>query len=159
MNRIAIGAALGGLAVYLYDPESGEDRRRRLFSVWREKRENALQAGRAAGEAVESARPLAGGVARMLGRRGWMKNLERGRPTASLRKLIGAAAIGGALVYLLDPAKGSERRQRLLSAWQEKVPSALEMARQGARQMAEAVKPHLDQLHKIWVKPRRRRVA
>ena len=146
MNRIAMGAALGGLAVYLYDPEFGEQRRGRLSSLWREKRDGALQAGRAAGDAVESARPLAQGVTRVLGRRDWMGSLGRGRPTASLVKLIGAAAIGGALVYFLDPAKGFERRERLLLAGRAKGLSALEIARQGVRQTANAVKPRADQV-------------
>src|ERR1700674_5441936 len=115
MTRIAMGAALGGLAVYLYDPEFGEQRRGRLLSLWREKREGALQAGRAAGDAVESARPLAQGVTRVLGRQDWLGSLGRGRPTGSLPKLIGAAAIGGSLVYFLDPTKSFERRERLLS--------------------------------------------
>jgi hypothetical protein len=146
MNRIAMGAALGGLAVYLYDPEFGEQRRGRLSSLWREKREGAMQAGRAAGDVVESARPLAQGVTRVLGRRDWMGSLGRGRPAASLPKLIGAAAIGGALVYFLDPAKGSQRRERLLSAGRAKGLSALEIARQGVRQAADAVKPRADRV-------------
>jgi len=34
MKRIALGAALGGLAVYFYDPELGESRRGRMSSLW-----------------------------------------------------------------------------------------------------------------------------
>jgi gas vesicle protein len=49
-------------------------------------------------------------------------------------KLIGAAAIGGTLVYFLDPVHGSERRQWLLSK--------LEAGRQAARQTVNALKPH-----------------
>ena len=33
MKRLAMGAALGGLAVYLFDPELGEERRERLSSL------------------------------------------------------------------------------------------------------------------------------
>jgi hypothetical protein len=145
-----MGAALGGLAVYLYDPEFGEQRRGRLSSRWREKREGALQAGRAAGDAVESARPLAQGVAqgvtRVFGRQDWSGSLGRGRPTSSLPKLIGAAAIGGSLAYFLDPAKGFERRERLLSAGRAKGLSALEIARLGVRQTANAVKARADRV-------------
>jgi gas vesicle protein len=36
MNRLTMGAALGGLAVYLFDPKLGEERRERVFSLWRE---------------------------------------------------------------------------------------------------------------------------
>jgi hypothetical protein len=35
MKRLAMGAALGGFAVYLLDPELGEGRRERLLSHWR----------------------------------------------------------------------------------------------------------------------------
>jgi hypothetical protein len=46
MNRFAIGAAFGGLAVYLCDPDLGGERRGRLSSFWRENQAGALQAGR-----------------------------------------------------------------------------------------------------------------
>jgi len=130
MKRFAVGAALGGLAVYLYDPELGEKRRGRLSSFWQENRNSALQAGRAASETIESARPMARRMTRAMGRRDWAQALDRGRPTASLPKLIGAAVVGGAVVYFMDPLKGSERRL-----------SALEAGRRVARLMADAMKP------------------
>src|SRR5665213_84015 len=114
MKRLTMGAVLGGLAVYLFDPELGEERRERLSSIWRENRGSVVQAGRVASQAAESARPLA----------------RRMTKAVSLPKLIGAAVIGGTLVYFLDPVKGSARRQRLLSAWQEKRHSTLEAVRQ-----------------------------
>ncbi len=141
MNRLTMGAALGGLAVYLFDPELGEDRRERLRSLWRENRGSAVQAGRAASQAAESARPLARRMTKAVGRGDWAKAFDRGRPAVSLPKLIGAAAIGGALVYYLDPVRGSERRQWLLSAWQKMRHSTLEAGRQAAPQAAKAVKP------------------
>src|SRR5487761_155904 len=131
MNRLAMGAALGGLAVYLYDPELGEERRERLFSLWQENRGSAVQASRAVSQAAESARPLARRVTQAVGRGDWAEAFDRRRPAASLPKLIGAAAVGGALVYFLDPVKGSERRH-----------STLEASRRAARQMAKAVRPH-----------------
>ena len=112
MNRLAMGAALGGLAVYLYDPELGEERRERLFSLWQENRGSAVQAGRAVSQAAESARPLARRMTKAVGRREWAEAFDRGRPPIGLTKLIGAAVIGGTLVYLLDPVEGAERRQR-----------------------------------------------
>jgi hypothetical protein len=134
MKRLAMGAALGGLAVYLFDPDLGEERRERLLSHWREYRGSAMEAGRAASQAAESARPLARRVTKAVGRGDWAEAFNRGRPAVGLRKLIGAAAIGGVLVYFLDPVHGSERRQWLLSY--------LEAAgRQAARQTAKAVKP------------------
>jgi gas vesicle protein len=134
MKRLTMGAALGGLAVYLFDPELGEERRERLFSLWRENRGSAVQAGRAASQAAESSRPLIRRMSKAIGRGDWAEAFDRRRSAVSLPKLIGAAAIGGTLVYFLDPVKGSERRQRLLSA--------LEAGRQAARQTAKAVKPN-----------------
>jgi gas vesicle protein len=133
MKRLAMGVALGGLAVYLFDPELGEERRERLFSLGRENLGSAVQAGRAASQAVESARPLARRMTKAVGRGDWAQAFDRGRPSVSLPKLIGAAAIGGTLVYFLDPVRGSERRQWLLSR--------LEAGRQAARQTVNAVKP------------------
>jgi hypothetical protein len=69
-------------------------------------------------------------MTRAMGRRDWAQALDRGRPTASLPKLIGAAVVGGAVVYFMDPLKGSERRL-----------SALEAGRRVARLMADAMKP------------------
>jgi gas vesicle protein len=133
MKRLTMGAALGGLAVYLFDPELGEERRERLLSLWRENRDSAVQAGRAASQAAESARPVVRRMTTALGRGDWAEAFNRGRPAVSLPKLIGAAAIGGILVYFLDPVHGSERRQWLLSR--------LEVGRQAARQTVDAVKP------------------
>jgi hypothetical protein len=130
MKRIALGAALGGLAVYLYDPELGERRRGRLSSLWQENRDGALQAGRTASEAIDSARPLARRITKAVGRGSWPLVIERGRPAASLPRLIGAAALGGAVVYFMDPVKGSARRM-----------SALDAGRRVARQIASITEP------------------
>ena len=42
MKRIALGMALGGLAVYLYDPELGENRRGRRLDVAADDRGHGL---------------------------------------------------------------------------------------------------------------------
>lgn len=141
MKRLATGAALGGLAVYLYDPALGEQRRERLFSLWRENRHTAVQAGRTASQVAESARPLARRMTNAVRRGDWTEALDHSRPAARLPWIIGAVAVGGALVYFLAPVKGAERRQRFLSAWQVKGRSALDAGRSAARQTAEAVKP------------------
>ena len=139
MKRLAMGAALGGFALYLFDPELGEERRERLLSHLREYRGSAVQAGRAAFQAAESARPLARHMTKAVGRGDWAEAFNRGRRVVSLPKLIGAGAVGGVLVYFLDPVHGSERRQWLLSH--------LEAAgRQAAQQMAKAVKPQADRV-------------
>lgn len=130
MNRLAIGAALGGLAVYLYDPEHGENRRERLSSLWQENRAGVLRAGHAAADTIESGRPLARRITKAVDRRDWAVALDRGRSGAGLSRIVGAAALGGALVYFMDPAKGSARRI-----------SALDAGRQAARQVADMVKP------------------
>jgi hypothetical protein len=135
MKRIALGAALGGLAVYLYDPELGEDRRGRLSSLWRENRNTVLKAGRTASETIDSARPLARRITKAVGRGSWPVVIERGRRATTLPGLIGAAAIGGALVYFLDPVKGSARRV-----------SALDAGRQAARRIAGIVEPLSDRV-------------
>jgi hypothetical protein len=130
MKRIALGAALGGLAVYLYDPELGARRRGRLSSLWQENRNGALQAGHAASEAIVSARPLARSITNAVGRGRWPLVIERGRRATSLPRLIGAAALGGTVVYFIDPVKGSARRM-----------SALDAGRRVARQIASITKP------------------
>jgi hypothetical protein len=139
MKRIALGAALGGLAVYLYDPELGERRRGRLSSLWRESRNSALQAGRTASETIDSARPLARRITKAVGRGNWPVVIERGRRSSSLPTLIVAAAVGGAVVYFMDPVKGSARRV-----------SALDTGRRAVRRIGivtEPVRSHVgDQL-------------
>jgi hypothetical protein len=120
MNRLALGAALGGLAAYLYDPESGAQRRDRLSAMWQENRDNAMQAGRAASDTIDSARPFARRVSRAVANTDWASALER-RPTASVPKLMGAAAVGGVLVYFMDPTKGSQRRMSAMDAGRRAV--------------------------------------
>ena len=114
MDRITIGAALGGAAVYFLDPQRGEDRRRRVQSFWRENRDTAFEVEGGVSEAAESVRPLVRRVKRGFGRGDWT---ERGRPNwvPGVTATIIAAALGSALMYFLDPENGPGRRQRLLS--------------------------------------------
>ena len=121
---------LGGLAVYLYDPELGENRRGRLSSLWRENRNSALQAGRTASDTIDSARPLARRITKAIERGSWPVAIERGRRATTLPGLVGAAAIGGAVVYFMDPVKGSARRM-----------SALDAGRRAARHIASITEP------------------
>jgi hypothetical protein len=121
MNRLAIGAALGGLAVYLYDPELGENRRGRLSSLWQENRNAALKAGRTASQTIDSARPMTRRMAKAIGRGDWAKALDRRRTPATLPRLVGAAAFGGAVVYFMDPLKGPARRLSALGAGRRAV--------------------------------------
>ncbi len=114
MERIAIGAALGGAAVYFLDPQRGEDRRRRVRSFWRENRDTAFELGGGVSHAAESMRPLVRRVKRGFRRGDWTGG---GGPNwvAGVTGIIIAAALGGALVYFLDPENGQGRRQRVLS--------------------------------------------
>ena len=114
MHRIPIGAALGGAAVYFLDPQRGEDRRRRVQSFWRENRDTAFEVGGGLSQAAESVRPMVRRVKRGFGRGGWT---EGGGPNwvPGVTGIIIAAALGGALMYFLDPENGPRRRQRVLS--------------------------------------------
>lgn len=114
MDRITIGAALGGAAVYFLDPQRGEDRRRRVQSFWRENRDTAFEVGGGVSQAAESVRPLVRRVKRGFGRGDWT---EGGGPNwvPGVTAIIIAAALGSALMYFLDPENGPGRRQRLLS--------------------------------------------
>src|SRR5450759_3088723 len=114
MDRITIGAALGGAAVYFLDPQRAEDRRRRVQSFWRENRDTAFEVGSGVSEAAESVRPLGRRVKRGFGRGDWT---EGGRPNwvPAVTAIIIAAALGSALIYFLDPENGPGRRQRVLS--------------------------------------------
>jgi hypothetical protein len=114
MDRITIGAALGGAAVYFLDPQRGEDRRRRVQSFWRENRRTAFEVGGGVSQAAESVRPLVRRVKRGFGRGEWT---ERSGPNwvPRVTAIIIAAALGGALMYFLDPENGPRRRQRVLS--------------------------------------------
>ncbi len=115
MDRITIGAALGGAAVYFLDPQRGEDRRRRVQSFWRENRDTAFEVGGGVSQAAESVRPLVRRVKRGFGRGDWT---EGGGPNwvPGVTGIIIAAALGSALMYFLDPENGPRRRQRVLSA-------------------------------------------
>jgi len=114
MSRFTIGAALGGAAVYFFDPMQGEDRRRRVQSLWRENRDTALQVGGGVTQAAESMRPLVGRVKRRLEQGDWAEDAGRSWMPAVTGVVI-ATALGGALVYFLDPQNGLVRRKRILA--------------------------------------------
>jgi hypothetical protein len=111
MKRLAMGAALGAVAAYLGDPKLGAQRRERLVSLWHDNRDTAVQAGQKASQAFDSARPVARRVTQAIGSRDLAKLLERRRSSGTVPKLIGAAAVGGALMYFFDPVRGPERRR------------------------------------------------
>ena len=129
MKRLAVGVALGGLAAYFYDPKQGADRRDRIYSLWQENRDTAVQAGQTASRALESARPVARRVTQAVARGDWAQMFERRRPSSSVPKLIGAAAVGGALMYFLDPVRGSERRRSAVQAGRRAFGKIAEVAK------------------------------
>ena len=129
MKRLAVGVALGGLAAYFYDPKQGADRRDRIYSLWQENRDTAVQAGQTASRALESARPVARRVTQAVGRGDWAQMFERRRPSSSVPKLIGAAAVGGALMYFLDPVRGPERRRSMIATSRRAVDKIVNAAK------------------------------
>jgi hypothetical protein len=129
MKRLAVGAALGGFAAYLFDPKLGAERRDWLSSLWRDNRDTAIQAGQTASRALESARPVARRMTKAVGRGDWAQVFERRRPSVSVPKLIGAAAVGGALMYFLDPVRGPERRRSLIATGRRAVAKMIDVAR------------------------------
>ena len=129
MKRLAIGAALGGFAAYLFDPKLGAERRERLISMWQDNRDTAVQAGQTASRALESARPVARRVTKAVGRGDWAQVFEPRRRSASVPKLIGAAAVGGALIYFLDPVRGSERRRSMIVTGRRAVDKIVKAAK------------------------------
>jgi hypothetical protein len=129
MKRLAVGAALGGFAAYLFDPKLGAERRERLISVWQDNRDTALQAGQTASRAFESARPVAERVTKAVSAGDWAKLFEQRRRSATLPKLLGAAAVGGALVYFLDPVRGPERRRSMIATGRRAVAKMVDVAK------------------------------
>lgn len=113
MSRFTIGAALGGAAVFFFDPTQGEDRRRRVQALWRENRDTAHQVGTGVSQAADSMRPLVRHVKRGLEHRDWAEDAPASWVPA-LTGILVAGAFGGALVYVLDPQNGPGRRQRIL---------------------------------------------
>jgi gas vesicle protein len=124
-----MSAALGGLTAFLFDPKLGADRRERLKSLWQDNRDAAVQARQTATRAFESARPVAQRVTKAVGRGDWAQMIAPRRRSATLPKLLGAAAIGGALMYFLDPVRGSERRRNMMVTGRRAVDKVVEVAK------------------------------
>ena len=129
MKRLAVGAALGSLAAYLFDPNLGAERRERVYSLWQDKKDTAVQAGQTASRAFESARPVAARVTKAVGAGDWAKAFEPRRRSSSLPKLVGAAAVGGALMYFLDPVRGPERRRSSVMAGRRAIAKIVSAAK------------------------------
>lgn len=139
MNRMTIGAALGGAAMYFFDPQQGEDRRGRIQSLWRANRDTALEVGGGVSQAAESMRPLVRRMKRGLERADWAEgNGSNWVPV--LTGVVVAAAFGGALVYFLDPENGLVRRQRVVSFYGEQQ-GALKGRVRSVQKAAKTVRP------------------
>jgi hypothetical protein len=139
LKLLALGAALGGLAAYLYDPELGEIRRGRLSSLWDENRNAVLRAGRDASETVESARPVARRLTKAIGSAKWPSRIARGRSAVSWPTLMGAAVVGGALVYFMDPVNGPARRLQVLGTSRKAVDRVANMVRPAGAHIGDQV--------------------
>jgi hypothetical protein len=136
-----MGAALGAVAAYLGDPKLGAERRERLVSLWNDNRDTAVQAGQTAKGAFESARPVAKRVTQAIGSRDLAKLLERRRSSGTLPRLIGAAAVGGALVYFLDPLRGAERRSMMLAKGRQLASKAVDTAKAARSRIGTSSEP------------------
>lgn len=112
MSRFTFGAVVGGAVVYFFDPSQGEERRRRLQSLWRDNRDTAQQVGTGVTQAAESVRPLLRRVRRGLEQKDWAEDSGASWMPA-VAGVFAATALGGAAVYLFDPQSGPVRRQRL----------------------------------------------
>lgn len=112
MSRFKIGVALGSAAVYFFDPQLGEDRRRRVHSLWRENRGTAREVGGGVSRAAESMRPLVRRMKRRVEQGDWSDDAGANWVPA-VTGIAFAAAVGGALVYFLDAEDGLVRRQRV----------------------------------------------
>jgi hypothetical protein len=75
-------------------------------------------------------------VTKAVGRGDWAQVLERRRRSFGLPKLIGAAAIGGALMYFLDPVRGAERRSSTLGVGRRVVNKVVETAQTARRRVS-----------------------
>lgn len=114
MSRFKIGVVLGSAAVYFFDPQQGEDRRRRVQSLWRENRDTAREVGGGVSKAAESMRPLARRMRRGLQQRHWAEDAGASWAPA-VTGIAFATAFSAALVYFLDQKSGLVRRQRVLT--------------------------------------------
>jgi hypothetical protein len=112
MSRFKIGVALGSAAVYFFDPQQGEDRRRRVQSLWRENRGTALEVGDGVSRAAESMRPLVRRMKRRVEQGDWSEGAGA-KWVPAVMGIAVATAVGGALVYFLDAQEGLVRRQRV----------------------------------------------
>lgn len=139
MSRFTIGAALGGAAVYFFDPLQGVDRRRRVQSLWSENRDTALQVGGGVSQAAESMRPLVRRMKRGLEQGDWAEVAGRGWVPA-VTGIFVATAVGGALVYFLDPQNGLVRRKRILTFLGEEQ-GALKEGIRSVQKAAGTVRP------------------
>jgi len=141
MSRFTIGAALGGAAVYFFDPLQGEDRRRRVQSLWRENRDTAHQVGAGVSQAAESMRPLVRRMKRGLEQKDWADD-ARSSWVPTLTGVFAAGVFGGALVYVLDPRNGPDRRKRILMLLGD-TQSAIKQRIRNVQNAADTVRPRV----------------
>jgi len=141
MSRFTVGLALGGAAVYFFDPLQGEDRRGRVLSLWRENRDTAHQVGAGVSQAADSMRPLVRHVKRGLEQRDWADDAAASWVPA-LTGIVVAGAAGAALVYVLDPQNGGRRRQRIRMFVGDRQ-SALKQRMRNVQGAAETVGPRV----------------
>jgi hypothetical protein len=68
-------------------------------------------------------------VTKAVGLGDWAQVFEPRRRSSSIPKLIGAAAVGGALMYFLDPVRGPERRRSMIATSRRAVDKIVNAAK------------------------------
>jgi gas vesicle protein len=154
MRPAFIAAVLGGLAMFLLDPDAGRRRRRDLVRVLGEAQQPLQQAGKSSRRAARDARKASRQAAKTVGE--WRRDASgraAGPPaTAWILVLAGiatAAAAGVAAAYAFDPQRGARRRRRLGQAAQH----ARDQVRQQGAGAAELAKERVSEIREEIPKP------
>lgn len=141
MVRALIAAVLGGVAVFLFDPDLGTRRRKGLAKLAGQGRESLEQAGKRSRRAATEAKKASRRGAKTIGQLKRDVSGEPSGPSAGTWVLLGggilaAGAIGAGIAYAMDPDRGAARREQLR---QKALDTRNQLQQQGA-QAADAAK-------------------
>jgi gas vesicle protein len=151
MRPAVIAAVLGGLAMFLLDPDAGRRRRRDLARVLGEAREPLQQAGKSSRRAARDAQKASRQAAKTVGQ--WRQDAS-GRsagPSATawvlvLAGIAAAAATGVAIAYAFDRERGAQRRGRLRQAAQDMQDQVRQQSAEAAALAKERVSEIRDEI-------------
>lgn len=117
-NTLAMlgGAALGAIAMFLLDPDSGANRRQHLAetagNAAHRAGKNARSIGSAVSERLYHARKQARSAAAMPVN--WFRHEKASHPGRIAAAGVGTMLLGAGLIYFMDPTHGRARRSRLM---------------------------------------------